>query len=339
MAVAAQDLQAPTMSDAQVAGEALVAAGVEEVLLFGSVARGSADEHSDIDLVAVFADIDYAQRWQMARRLEEAARSALGHWPVQVIVTDRPEWENRVEKVSGSFESGICREALRVAESGTRLRVRWDKEMVLPMSNPDEALKQFTDRALDQLSGVTRSTTLSPDELDLSAPGEVRETERLRRMVQVCTHSAMAVELALKSLAVLRTVPTPSDNVLKGARHSISACLQLLPSAVRGSVEEVVTRRGLSTDDLSQWRTISTYPEDVVAVRQMADQKADACVGTALDVCEFVVGDLRTVVGDTPSIQAAENEWRRAATYLGGWDMRTGRPRTTPAAADRGLDL
>ena len=175
MAVAAQDLQAPTVSDAQVAGEALVAAGVEEVLLFGSVARGSADEHSDIDLVAVFADIDYAQRWQMARRLEEAARSALGHWPVQVIVTDRPEWENRVEKVSGSFESGICREALRVAESGTRLRVRWDKEMVLPMSNPDEALKQFTDRVLDQLSEVTRATALSPGELDVSAPVEVRD--------------------------------------------------------------------------------------------------------------------------------------------------------------------
>ena len=42
-----------------VAAEALISGGAEEVLLFGSVARGDADESSDIDLVAVFADIDY----------------------------------------------------------------------------------------------------------------------------------------------------------------------------------------------------------------------------------------------------------------------------------------
>ena len=62
-------------------------------------------------------------------------------------------------------------------------------------------------------------------------------------------------------------------------------------------------------------------------------------VGAALDVCGFVVRDLRTVVGDTPGIQTAENQCRWTVTYLGGWDIRTGRPRTTPPAADWDLGL
>ena len=338
MVVLAQNVRAPSAADAAVAGDALVEAGVEEVLLFGSVARGEADEYSDIDVVAVFADIDYAQRSEMGRQLEEVARAAVGRWPVQVYITDRPEWQNRVEKVSGSFERAICREAVRVAAARTRGRVRWDKEMVLPMSNPDEALRQFVDRVLAQIASLRRAAIPSPDEFDVGVPASGREVERLLRMVQVCTHSAMAVELALKALAVLRHVPTPSDEALKHAGHSISECLQLLPGSVRGSVEELVTRRGVSTDDLSGWRIESTYPEDVDALYQKADERADAYVGTALDVCGFVFDDLREVVGDTPGLLSASDRWQRYSAYLGERDIRTGRLVATPAAT-AGVDL
>ena len=337
--MAVSDVQAPTVADAKVAADALVAAGVEEVLLFGSVASGEAGAGSDIDLVAVFADLDYAHRWEITRRLEDTARAAVGAWPVQVFVTDRPEWRNRVEKVSGSFESAISGDAVRVAEAGTRGRVRWDKEMVLPMSNPDEALKQFSDRALNELSRVIRAVALSPDELDVSAPRAVRETERLLRMVDVCTHSALAVEVALKSLAVLRKVPTPTDRALRDTGHSIPECLRLLPESIRGSVEELVTRRGVTPKELSEWRIASTYPENADSILRLADQRVDAYASTALDVCGFTVNDIRTVVGDTTLVQAAEDEWRRAARYLGGRDIRTGRPRSTPGASDRGVGL
>ena len=329
---------APTLADAAVAAEALIAAGAEEVLLFGSVARGDADESSDIDLVALFADIDYGSRRDLAGRLEVAAREAVGGRPVQVVVTDRPEWRNRVANVSASFESAVSADAVRLAESSTRRRVRWDKEMVLPMSNPAEALKQFADRVLYQLAGLAQGSTLSWGEEDPSAPGWLQETARLRRMVQVCTHSAMAVELALKSLAVLHATPTPSSKVLRAAAHSISACLQLMPPAVRSGVKPLVTGRGLSTGDLSQWRILSTYPEDTAAVQALADQKVDDYVGTALDVCGSVVNDLRTVLGDTPEMRAAEYEWHRTAEYLDGMDIRTGRPRIGPSAPGLGLD-
>jgi predicted nucleotidyltransferase len=86
------------MADATVAAEALTAAGAEEVLLFGSVARGDAHNGSDIDLVALFADIDYSQRRAIRQRLEAAAASVT-RWTTQVIVTDRPEWRRRVDEV------------------------------------------------------------------------------------------------------------------------------------------------------------------------------------------------------------------------------------------------
>lgn len=255
---------------------------------------------------------------------------------MQVFVTDRPEWRNRVEKVSGSFESAICREAVRVAGARRRGRVRWDKEMVLPMSNPDEALKQFTERVLPRVEAMTSASDPTRRELDLSAPIEVRETARLRRMVRVCTESAMTVELALKALAVLRTVPTPPTRALRGAGHSISACLLLLHPSVRVPVEGLVTRRGLSTEDLSGWRIDSTYPEEIAKVYQKADQRPDAYVDTALDVCDFVIGHFRAIAGDTPGIRAAEDELRRAVTDLADRDIRTGQ--TTPAAVAE-LDL
>jgi len=122
-----------------------VARGAEEVLVFGSVARGDAGERSDIDLVAVFSDIDYSQRHHLERRLEEAAGAAVGRWPVQVVVTDRPEWRGRVENVSSSFERRISADTVAVADSAVRAAVRSDKEMVRPMSNPAEALRYFED--------------------------------------------------------------------------------------------------------------------------------------------------------------------------------------------------
>ncbi len=339
MTLVARSAGPPTVSDAAVAAEALISAGAEEVLLFGSVARGDADESSDIDLVALFADIDYGARREVAWRLEVAAREVAGRWPVQVVVTDLPEWRNRVANVSASFESAISSDAVLVAEaeSSARRPVRWNKEMVLPMSNPDEALKQFSDRVLSQLAGLTEGATVSWVEEDLSAPSGMQETARLRRLVRVCTHSAMAVEVALKSLAVLHATPTPPAKALRAAAHSISACLQLLPPPVRSAVEPLVTGRGLSTDDLSQWRILGTYPEDTASVQTLADQKVDDYVVTALDVCGFVVNDLRTVLGETPEVQSAEYEWYRTAEYLGGIDIRVGRPKVGPSAP--GLDL
>ena len=81
----------PTIDDAKAAGRALTEAGAREVMVFGSVGRGDAGAHSDIDLVAVFDDIDYRTRWRAKLDLARIASDAVGH-TVEVWPTDVPEW-------------------------------------------------------------------------------------------------------------------------------------------------------------------------------------------------------------------------------------------------------
>lgn len=88
MAVGTVDL--PTLGEARQAADALMAAGVGQVWLFGSLARDEARSVSDIDLVAVFDDLDYRKRWRVEAELRKAASTAAGR-PVDVVATDWPD--------------------------------------------------------------------------------------------------------------------------------------------------------------------------------------------------------------------------------------------------------
>lgn len=87
----AEVLTAPTVDDARRAGRELADAGASRVLLFGSVAQGRAQPYSDIDLVAVFDDLDYTRRLSRQLDLQTAAQACTGH-RVQIHVTDW--WRN-----------------------------------------------------------------------------------------------------------------------------------------------------------------------------------------------------------------------------------------------------
>ena len=88
---------APSLDDARRAA----AAGASQVLLFCSVARGTQDAGSDIDLVAVFDDLDYAARWERMAAPERPASHAAG-CRVEVHVTDRPGWAVRSRRLATS---------------------------------------------------------------------------------------------------------------------------------------------------------------------------------------------------------------------------------------------
>ena len=338
MTVVARAGEVPTVADAAVAAEPLLAAGAEEVLLFGSVARGSGQAASDIDLVALFADINYAGRADLQRRLEEEA-SVVGGWPVQVVVTDRPEWRARTEKVPVSFERRISAEAVIVADSGVRGEVRWGKEMVRPMNNPEEALEYFTNRVLRRLSELDDATTPRRREAQVSLSSEDRETARLDRMIVVCEHAAMTVELALKSLAVLYGASIPSEKELRGAGHDIERCIRLVPEPPRIEMAAVVGRLGLNLQSMSQWRFRGTYADDIGTERGAADDWAKNYTRTALAVAEFVIAHLRSAVGDTPDMRKATDVWRDHAAFIASQDVRTGQPRNTGAGPTSGYDL
>ncbi len=59
-------------------------------------------------------------------------------------------------------------------------------------------------------------------------------------------------------------------------------------------------------------------PEDLAAATALADERAEDYRDTALDASAFLLGALRTALGNTSALVAAEEEWHRIAkTILG----------------------
>jgi predicted nucleotidyltransferase len=77
-----------------------------QVILFGSVARGDDGPDSDIDLMVVLPELDYAKRHEWMSRLRAAVTSEV---PIQIYVTDVRECARRRD-VIGSMHYWPLRE-------------------------------------------------------------------------------------------------------------------------------------------------------------------------------------------------------------------------------------
>ena len=88
--------------------------------------------------MAIYDDLDYSQRSEKEMELVAAAKAATGY-PVDVVVTDRPEWKVRVEGVSASLENRAARDGVILVDRTPGV-VDWDKEMVVPVDDYQEAL-------------------------------------------------------------------------------------------------------------------------------------------------------------------------------------------------------
>lgn len=148
----------PGLAEAERAAKVVAGEGAGRVLLFGSVARGDAHPQSDIDLMVIYDDLDYAHRQDLTRELEGLARAEVD-CPVDAHLTDRPEWKMRTEQVSTSFENRVKGHALVMVDKEPG-EVNWDKEMVRPKSDYEEALERLA-QVEKALTGIAAS--LVPD--------------------------------------------------------------------------------------------------------------------------------------------------------------------------------
>ena len=134
-------VRVPCREDAELVASLLAAEGVSKVVLFGSVARGEATEHSDIDLMAIYDDIDYRHREAKKRELTARAECTVGY-EVDMVVTDRPEWKARSENLLTSLECSVARYGVVLVDKEVE-RVDWGKQMVLPTNGYEAAVRHL----------------------------------------------------------------------------------------------------------------------------------------------------------------------------------------------------
>ena len=298
-------MAAPTTRDAQRVAEQLAAAGASRVLLFGSVARGDAGPGSDIDLVAVFDDIDYSQRLALESQLAAVAYAVVGH-RVAVHVTDWPEWRHRAEVVSASFEAAIAEDAMVLFDRAPR-SVQWGKEIGLPEDNAKEALQRVVPLAgaLERMLTGIRSDRVS--EAAASGQWERVETRRQQQMTRLCQDGALAVETALKALVALSGgVPRRThwvhellEQEFGQYREQVSALLAQVKTVTLGL-------KAVDYSDVSMWRGEGTYPEremDAAAVSRLVPR----IVAAAMGLTELLLVELEAAVGDDRRIADARD--------------------------------
>ena len=267
MALSTRVVVAPDLADAERAAVALAAAGVGRVVLFGSVARGEADERSDIDLMAIYDDLDYGERWERRCELAGLAGRAVD-FPVDVSVTDRAEWRMRTTRVATSFEGRVARDGVVLVDRLPAVDVDWDKEMVTPDSDYEEAVERLTGMR-DALRGLLRHLRPDPDEQD--AQDENVQAWILGRLRRGCGEAHMTVELAVKALSHLESDP---DRPAWG--HDIGKLCARLPEPHRSTLFTLL--EPLGADAITPRRTDAFYRSGIEASPELlADLARTAC--------------------------------------------------------------
>ena len=242
----------PTVADARRAADVLVAAGAGRVLLFGSVSRGTAAEHSDIDLVAIYDDIDYDARGAITRRLQPEASAAAG-FPVSLLVTDRPEWRIRTTRVRTSMEALIARRGIVLADHRTG-EVDWDKEMVMPEDDYQQGLYRLgrVNEALVKLANA-----LEPGKMELLfaelGDSESSELAQIGRVLTLGGAGQTVVEQSVKALVHVTALRTRD---LKG-HHIERLTARLDPEPLRTHVEGLLTPPG--PEAITPWHWWERY--------------------------------------------------------------------------------
>ena len=318
----------PTLEDARSAADALVAEGVSEVWVYGSVARGESRSSSDIDLVAVFDDIDYRQRLGVTMRLQRVARRASGY-PVEVMVTDRAEWRIQREDVPASFVSAIsCDLILLTCNPDTPGEVDWNKEQVMPASDSELAVERLQ-AAIVHLSKIFANLDPGRPERALAYDGDRLDYEMVRssRMIMICEASHLAMENAAKAIAVLGGVPAETLWT-----HDIKKLVDSLDDRVSEELRTLLLNEPESVKHegyITMWRTCGAYGTrgEGLTIQEIATPDfARAMALISCDIADYTARTVRHYLG--PQDTAAKlAEWSRTISrHLIRHDITTGEP-------------
>ena len=296
--VAVRTHPTPTLDDARRAADALnQALDPGQVLLFGSVARGTQSRSSDLDLVLVFDDLgDYTTRRHLAMQAMRTVADAIGITS-DVRVTDRPEWEIRTKQCRSTFEAHIAAHAVTLCSRPPKTAIDWDKEIGMAPTDEQQAADSLanTNHALNSLRNLLKP---SVNESDALLAGNLRDADDLKRsrLLNVCAHAQATMETSLKALihALKGTHPASVhsiDGLIDATRGQIDAASVAALEAALGPV---------SAEQASGWRQTSTYPADrripadpAAATPQFASQITRAATQMARTSISLIEQELR----------------------------------------------
>ncbi len=288
------DTDAPTLEDAERVARVFVEEhGVGAVLLFGSVAGGSAGSGSDLDLVAVYDDLDYTTRYQRWKELKSAARSCVD-FEFDLLVTDRPEWKHRTELVRNSFESCIAA-TVRTLLDEPKGEVNWEKEIGMPASEQQETDKKLGDmvNALERIIDCYRPGVREA-RAQKTGDKAIEDSSRRGRLRSVCANSTMVVEHGLKAMiAMLGAPPTRT--------HSARKLIKQIPSSLEHRYS-VIPETMLGT--AHYWREAGSYGDEL---EKMSLSDEDLCE-LALEYTDAVVRFSGQVIEEYMSTYIVQRE-------------------------------
>ena len=311
----------------------MVAAGVGQVWLFGSLARGEEQAYSDIDLVAVLDDLDYRNRWRIEAELKKAASAAAGQ-PVDVVVTDRPEWRMQRQQVSASFAAAISEDLVLLADRSPMKRVDWDKEQSMATSNEQLAAQRIDDVVL-HLTKIVGDLDPTPRETAAADRGE-REWLAGARLVELCEAAHLAVEGSLKAVGTLTGVQA---KVLHD--HDIKNIAEALPPEERDAMLALMeSAPGLvkTLGYISMWRTRGAYgtPTEGMTAQEIATPGlAAALAGIAAEVADAAVAWAAVRGVEPPSVRYFRTAAEQICAHVTSIDLGTGEPLNNPATSTR----
>ena len=303
-------MAAPDMAAARRAADELVTAGAGRVLLFGSVARGEATERSDIDLVAIYDDLDYSVRSKRRCALEARASDAAG-CSVDVMVTDAPEWAIRTTRVPCSVETRIAGYAVEVADVGSHDRINWDKEIGLPADPTAELETRFEDMS-DAIAALTNQLRPSADEIAAVEDGDDAERFSLEdvRWARAMGEVHMIVESAAKALHIVSVGTAPPHD------HRIPRLLAQQPESVRSAFTMLV---GTDVDltEMHIWRPAATYAAGRPQAR-FGEDSLRTHANVALHIAEIAADRCRRQGISAPALASYDRRRDRCGVTLDG---------------------
>ena len=295
------------MEDAREAAGALAERGVARVLLYGSLARGEQSNGSDIDLVAIYDDMD---RSKVSRDVlcKEAQAAAGCEAEVEVFITDRPEWAHRARHVPSSFEAHIAPSAVvlcdRPAPAGA---VRWDKEISRPCDDRSEgedrlkraasivgglgtSLRRLELTAARQDDRWTKISKWLPfgrrgDRLALEREETRREESfQIYQLTRICQDSSNAARLSMGAVCALEgRYPRRDLNVAQlgdslGAEHQ-----EVAAAGRRVDAVEVERWQGICPSCLDY-----IFPSDELSLHEEVE-RASGLIGPTFDLFDAAV--------------------------------------------------